>query len=89
MLGLAYGIKKQGNSFQKNTGVSYESLTEASLAWCCLGRYFEKDNRILYTSKNKQFRDFIKKTIRGGRVLACNTKFVSKSFHDVLNISEK
>ena len=29
------------------------------------------------------------KTIRGGRVLACNTKFVSKSFHDVVNVSEK
>ena len=89
MLGLAYGIKKQGNSFQKITGVSYESLTEASLAWCYLGRYFEKDNRILYTSKNKQFRDFIKKTFHGGRVLACNTKFVSKSFHNVVNVPEK
>ena len=47
MLRLAYGIKKQGNSFQKISGVSYKnSLTEASLEHSCVSRYLEKDSRI-------------------------------------------
>ena len=64
VLGLAYSIRKQGNSFQKITGVSYKnSLTEVSLEHSCLCRYLEKDNRIythlktntLEISQRKQF----------------------------------
>ena len=34
-------------------------------------------------------RDFIKKTVHEGRVLACNKKIVSKSFNYVVNVLEK
>ena len=90
VLGLAYVVAKHGNSIQKITGVSYKnSLTEAALGWSCLGRYLKEDKRILYTPKNKYVRDFIKQTVHGGRVLACNKKFVSESFTDVVNVLEK
>ena len=84
VLGLAYVVAKHGNSIQKITGVSYKnSLTEAALGWSCLGRYLKENNKILYTPKNQYVRNFIKQTVHGGRVLACNKKFVSKSFTDV------
>ena len=90
VLGLAYVIAKHGNSIQKIRGVSYEdSLTEAALGWSCLGRYSKEDNKILYTPKNKYVRDFIKRTVHGGRVLACKKKFVSKSFTDIVNVLKK
>ena len=61
VLGLAYVIAKHGNSIQKIAGVSYKnSLTEASVGWACLGRYFKEDTKNLYTPKNKYIGDFIK-----------------------------
>ena len=67
VLGLAYVIAKHGNSIQKITAVSYKNrLTEPSLGWSSLGKYIKEDNRILHTAKNKNFRDFIKKTVHGG-----------------------
>ena len=84
LLGLAYVLVEHGNTIQKITSVSYvNSLTEAALGWSCLGRCLKEDNKILYTSKIKYNRDFIKKTIHGCRILARNEKFVSKSFKDV------
>ena len=90
VLGLPFVIAKHGNSIQKITGVSYRnSLTEAAQGWFCLGKYLKEDNKILYTPKDKYVRGFFKQTVHGGRVLACNKKFVSKSFEDVVNIVEK
>ena len=90
VLGLAYVIAKHGNRTQNITGVSYKkSLTEASSGWSCSGRYLKEDNRVLYTTKNRFVRNFIEKTIHGGIVLACNEKFVSKSFQEVVNVLEK
>ena len=43
---------------------------------------------MLYTPKKKYVRDFIKKTNHGGRVLACNKKFVRNSFKHVVNVLE-
>ena len=90
VLGLAYVIAKHGNSIQKITGVSYKNrLTEPSLGWSSLGKYIKEDNRILHTPKNKNFRDFIKKTVHGGRFLACIKNFVPKSFENAVNFLNK
>ena len=64
------------------------SLSETAPGWSCLGRYLEEDNRILYTRKKKYVRYFNKKSVDGGRVLACKKKIVSKSFKDVVNVLE-
>ena len=55
----------------------------------CLGRNSKEDNKILHTPKNKYVRDFMRKTIHGGRVNSCDQKFISKYFHEVLSILEK
>ena len=87
---LAYVTAKHGDSIQKITGVSDKnSLTEAALGWFRLGRYLEEDDKILYPLRNKNVRDFNKRTVHGGRVLACNYKIVSKAFKDVVNVLEK
>ena len=64
-------------------------MTEAALDWSCLGRYLREDNRILYKPKNEYVRNFIKQTVHGDRVLACNKKFVPKSVTNVVNVLEK
>ena len=90
VLGLACFIAKQGNSIQKITRVSFKnSLIEVFIGSSCLGRYLKEDNKILYTPKNKYVRDFIEKKVHGGRVLACNKKFVLKLFQDFVNVLEK
>ena len=77
VLGLEYVIAKHGNSIQTITGVSYKnSLTEAALGWSCLGRSLKEDKNILYTPKNKYVRDFNKRTVYGGSVLACKKKLL-------------
>ena len=90
VLGLANVKAKHSNSIQKITGVSCKNkLTEAALGCSCLGRYLKEDNKIFYTPKNIYNRNFIKQTVHGGRVLACNEEFVSKSFTDVVDVLEK
>ena len=90
MLGLAHVVSKHGNSIEKVTGVSYEnSFTESSLGWACLGRYLKEDNKTIYTTKNKHVRSFIRKTVRRGRVICLNRKFVSSSFHKIVDILAK
>ena len=44
---------------------------------------------MFYTPKNKYVRNFIRKTIHGGRVTCLNCKFVSTSFDKIVNILEK
>ena len=76
--------------FKKITSVPYEnSLSEASLDWSCLGKYLKEDNKILHTPKNKYVRDFIRRTIHGGRVISCTQRFISKSFNEVVTNLEK
>ena len=90
VLGLAALIAKHGNKIQKITGVSFKnSLTESSLAWSTLGRYIRESGKSFYTPKKKYVRDFIHKTVHGGRVVALNRKFVSSSFIQIVNILRK
>ena len=90
VLGLAVVVAKHGNKIQKLTGVSFKnSLTESSLAWSTLGRYIRESGKPFYRPKNKYVRDFIHKTVHGGRVVALNRKFVSTSFSQIVNILRK
>ena len=43
---------------------------------------------VRYTKK-KYVRDFIHKTVHGGRVVALNRKFVSTSFNQIVNVLKK
>ena len=62
VLGLAYGVAKNGNHIQKISGVSYKnSLTEDSLGWPCLGRNLKENSKDFYTPINKYVQDFNKK----------------------------
>ena len=90
VLGLAAVVAKHGNKIHKITGVSFKnSLTESSLAWSTLGKYMKQSGKTFYTPKNKCVRDFIHRTVHGGRVVALNRKFVSTSFNQIVNILKK
>ena len=73
---------------QKMSGFGIKHcLTEASLGWKCFGTY-NKD-RELYTFNDKYVRDFIRKSIEGGRVGAYNRYFESNQCEKILNIIRK
>ena len=46
----------------------------------------KQSGKTFYAPKNKYVRDFIQKTVHGGRVVALNRKFVSTSFNQIVNI---
>ena len=46
----------------------------------------KQSEKTFYTPKNKYVRDFIHRTVHGGRVVALNRKFVSTSFNQIVNI---
>ena len=52
-----------------------DRLTEASLGWNCFGTY--RKDREFYTFNDQYVRDFIRKSIKGGRVAALNRCFES------------
>ena len=90
VLFLAYVVSKHGNSIQKITSVSYKnSLTESSLGWACLGKYLKEDSKTFFTPKNRYVRNFIRKTVRVGRVICLNRLFASSSFDKSVNMLEK
>ena len=73
---------------QKMSGFSIKDcLTEASIGWKCFGTY-NKD-REFYTFNNKYVRDFIRKSITGGRVGAFNRYFESNQYEEILNTIKK
>ena len=73
---------------QKMTGFGIKDcLTEASLGWKCFGKY-NKD-REFYTFNDKYVRDFIRKSIKGGRVAALNSYFESNQCEEILNTIKK
>ena len=90
VFGLANVVARNGCNVQKITVVSFKnSSTEICLGWSCLGRNLKEDNKVSHNSKNKYVRDFIKKTIHGGKVFSCNQKIISKSFNEVVNLLDK
>ena len=73
---------------QKSSGFGIKDcLTEASLGWKRFGTY-NKD-REFYTFNDKYVRDFIRKSIKDGRVGAFNRYFESNHCENILNIIKK
>ena len=73
---------------QKMTGFGIKDcLTEASLGWKCFGTY-NKD-REFYTFNNKYVRDFIRKSIKGGRCGTFIRYFESNQCEEILNTIKK
>ena len=60
-----------------------DCLTEASLGWKCFGKY-NKDRKF-YTFNDKYVRDFVRKSIKGGKVAVLNRYFESKLCEEILN----
>ena len=70
---------------QKMSGFGIKDcLTEASLGWKGFGT--NNKNKEFYTFNNKYVRDFIRKSIKGGRVGAFNRYFETKQCEEILNI---
>ena len=70
---------------QKMSGFGIKDcLTEASLRWKCFGT--DNKNKEFYTFNDKYVRDFIRKSIKGGRFGAFNRYFESKQCEEILNI---
>ena len=88
VLCLAFIYARHSMEMQKMTGFGMKDcLTEASLGWKCFGTY-NKD-REFYTLNNKYVRDFIRKSIKGGRCGAYIRYFESKQCEEILNIIKK
>ena len=88
VLCLAFIYARHSMEMQKMSGFGIKDcLTEASLGWKCFGTY-NKD-REFYTFNNKYVRNFIRKSIKGGRVGAFNRYFESNQCEEILNTIKK
>ena len=88
VLCLAFIYARHSMEMQKMTGFGIKDcLTEASLGWICFGTY-NKD-REFYTFNDKYVRDFIRKSIKGGRVGAFNRYFESNQFDEIMSTIKK
>ena len=81
-LSLAFVYARHVMEMRNITGVSLKQcLTEAALGWSTLGRYIK--DKELYTSNDKYVRDFIRRSIYGGRVIALKKRFISTEYDDI------
>ena len=88
VLCLAFIYARHSMEMQKMSGFGIKDcLTEASLGWKCFGTY-NKDRKF-YTFNDKYVRDFIRKSIKGGRVGAFNRYFESNQCEEILNTIKK
>ena len=88
VLCLAFIYARHSMEMQKISGFGIKDcLREASLGWKCFGTY-NKD-REFYTFNDKYVRDFIRKSIKGGRVGAFNRYFESNQCEEILNTIKK
>ena len=88
VLCLAFIYARHSMEMQKMSGFGIKDcLTEASLGWKCFGAY-NKD-REFYTFNDKYVRNFIRKSIKGGRVGAFNRYFESNQCDNILNTIKK
>ena len=84
VLCLAFIYARHSMEMQQMTGFGIKDcLTEARLGWKCFGTY-NKDGEF-YTFNDKYVRDFIRKSIKGGRCGAFIRYFESKQFEEILN----
>ena len=88
VLCLAFIYARHSVEMQKISAFGIKDcLTEASLGWNCFGTY-NKD-REFYTFNDKNVRDFIRKSIKEGRVFALNRYFESNQCDEILNIIKR
>ena len=88
VLCLAYIYARHSMEMQKMTGFGIKDcLAEASLGWKCFGTY-NKD-REFYNFNDNYVRDFIRKSIKCGRVAALNRYFESNQCEEILNTIKK
>ena len=88
VLCLAFIYARHSMEMQTMSGFGIKDcLTEASLGWKCFGTY-NKD-REFYTFTNKYVRDFIRKSIKGGRCGAFIRYFASNQCEKILNTIKK
>ena len=88
VLCLAFINASHSMEMQKLSGFGIKDcLTEASLGWKCFGTY--NKNKEFYTFNDKYVRDFIRKSIKGGRVCALNRYFESNQLAEILNTIKK
>ena len=88
VLCLAFIYARHSMEMQKMSGFGIKDcLTEASLGWKCFGTY-NKD-REFYTFNDKYVRNFIRKSIKGGRVGAFNRYFESNQFDEIMSTIKK
>ena len=85
---VAFIYARNSMEMQKMTGFGIKDcLTEASLGWKCFGTY-NKDKEF-YTFNDKYVRDFIRKSIKGGRCGAFIRYFESNQCEEILNTIKK
>ena len=88
VLCLAFIYARHSMEMQKMSGFGIKDcLTEASLGWKCFGTY-NKD-REFDTFNDKYVRNFIRKSIKGGRCGAYIRYFESNQCEEILNIIKK
>ena len=88
VLCLAFIYARHSMEMQKMSGFGIKDcLTEASLGWKCFGRY-NKD-REFYTFNDKYVRNFIRKSIKGGRCGAFIRYFESNQFDEIMSTIKK
>ena len=88
VLCLAFIYARHSMEMQKMSGFGIQDcLTEASLGWKCFGTCTK--DREFYTFNDKYVRDFIRKSIKEGRVGAFNKYFESNQCEEILNIIKK
>ena len=88
LLCLAFIYARQSMEMQKMSGFGIKGcLTEASLGWKCFGTY--NQDREFFTFNEKYVRDFLRKSIKGGRAGAFNRYFESSHCEEILNITKK
>ena len=85
---LAFIYARHSMQMQKMSGFGIKDRsTQASLGWKCF-RTYNKD-REFYTFNKKYVRDFIRKSIKGGRCGAFIRYFESSQCENILNIIKK
>ena len=85
---VAFIYDRHSMEMQKMSGFGIKDcLTEASLSWKSFGTYI-KDGEF-YFFNVRYFRDFMHKSIKGGRVAALNRYFESNQCEEILNIIKK
>ena len=75
-----------GNAKKSGFGIK-DCLTEASLGWICFGTYNKV--RQFYNFNDKYVRDFVRKSIHGGRCVSFNRFCESNQCEEILKIITK